>query len=214
MEISRYEVPSVIPSRQQAARDLLWWRQSVFEMPRSFFVYIMTNRSRTLYVGVTNNLERRLYEHKQKLVPGFTSKYRIDRLVFFETTSNVIEREKQIKSWRRSKKVALIERSNPLWKDLSSEWESRDSSAYGLGMTGYGGGRGTYRMIRYEVIIYWSKDDGAFLTEVPELRGCMADGKTYRESVENAEKVIQEWIETARELGRAIPEPRGRLLFA
>jgi len=96
-------------------------------MSPSFFVYIMTNRSRTLYVGVTNNLERRLYEHKQKLVPGFTSKYRIDRLVFFETTPSVlsaIEREKQIKSWRRSKKVALIERGNPLWKDLSSEWEA------------------------------------------------------------------------------------------
>jgi putative endonuclease len=96
-------------------------------MSRSFFVYIMTNRSRTLYVGVTNDLERRLYEHKQKLVPGFTSKYRIDRLVFFETTPSVlsaIEREKQIKNWRRSKKVALIERGNPLWKDLSSEWET------------------------------------------------------------------------------------------
>ena len=96
-------------------------------MFRSFFVYIMTNRTRTLYVGVTNNLERRLYEHKQKLVPGFTAKYRIDKLVFFETTPSVlsaIEREKQIKSWRRSKKVALIEKGNPLWKDLGSEWET------------------------------------------------------------------------------------------
>ena len=92
-------------------------------MSRSFFVYIMTNRSRTLYVGVTNDLERRLSEHKQRLVPGFPAKYRIDKLVFFETTPSVlaaIEREKQIKSWRRSKKVALIEGSNPLWKDLSS----------------------------------------------------------------------------------------------
>jgi putative endonuclease len=65
-------------------------------MSRSFFVYIMTNRSRTLYVGMTNNLERRLYEHRQKLVPGFTAKYRIDKLVFFETTPSVlsaIERE-------------------------------------------------------------------------------------------------------------------------
>ena len=96
-------------------------------MSRSFFVYILTNRSRTLYTGVTNNLERRLYEHKQKLVPGFTAKYRIDKLVFFETTPNVfsaIQREKQIKSWRRSKKIALIERANPLWKDLSGGWES------------------------------------------------------------------------------------------
>jgi predicted RNase H-like HicB family nuclease len=69
-------------------------------------------------------------------------------------------------------------------------------------------------VIRYEVIIYWSKEDGAFVAEVPELPGCMADGKTYREAVGNVEDVIQEWIETARELGRAIPEPKGRLLFA
>jgi putative endonuclease len=92
-------------------------------MSRSFFVYIMTNRSRTLYVGVTNDLERRVYEHKQKLVRGFTVKYRIDKLVFFESTPSVlsaIKREKQIKSWRKGKKVALIERGNPLWKDLSS----------------------------------------------------------------------------------------------
>jgi len=97
-------------------------------MSGSFFVYIMTNRSRTLYVGVTNNLERRLYEHKQKLVPGFTVRYRIDRLVFFEATPNVrsaIEREKQIKSWRRSKKIALIERGNPLWEDLSGDWYAK-----------------------------------------------------------------------------------------
>jgi putative endonuclease len=96
-------------------------------MPRTFFVDIMTNRSGTLYVGVTNDLERRVYEHKQKIFPGFTSKYRIDKLLFFEATPNVlaaIEREKQIKSWRRSKKVALIERENPEWKDLSSDWNA------------------------------------------------------------------------------------------
>jgi predicted RNase H-like HicB family nuclease len=69
-------------------------------------------------------------------------------------------------------------------------------------------------MIRYELIIYWSKDDEAFVVEVPELPGCAADGRTYREALENAEKVIEEWIEAARELGRAIPEPKGRLLFA
>ena len=69
-------------------------------------------------------------------------------------------------------------------------------------------------MIRCELIIYWSKDDGAFLAEVPELLGCTADGRSYREALENVERVIEEWIETARELGRAIPEPRGRLLFA
>ncbi len=69
-------------------------------------------------------------------------------------------------------------------------------------------------MIRYEVIIYWGKDDGAFLAEVPELPGCIADGGSYREALENVEKVIEEWIKTARELGRPVPKPKGRLLFA
>lgn len=82
----------------------------------------MTNKSRTLYTGVTNDLERRVYEHKQKLVPGFTAKYNITRLVYFEVTQDVqaaITREKQIKGWLRSKKIALIESVNPEWKDLS-----------------------------------------------------------------------------------------------
>ena len=69
-------------------------------------------------------------------------------------------------------------------------------------------------MSKYEVILYWSKEDGAYIAEVPELAGCMADGATYKEALENAEVVIQQWIETARELGRPIPEPRGRLIFA
>ncbi len=68
--------------------------------------------------------------------------------------------------------------------------------------------------IRYEMILYWSEADGAFIAEVPELPGCAADGATYQEAVQNAEVIIQEWIETARELGRPIPEPKGRLLFA
>lgn len=68
--------------------------------------------------------------------------------------------------------------------------------------------------IRYELIIYWSDEDKAFVVEVPELPGCMADGETYEEAVAHAQTVIQEWIETARELGRPIPEPRGRLLYA
>jgi predicted RNase H-like HicB family nuclease len=69
-------------------------------------------------------------------------------------------------------------------------------------------------LIKYELIIYWSEEDKAFIVEVPELPGCMADGKTYKEAVENAEVVIQEWIETAKELGRPIPEPKGRLMYA
>jgi predicted RNase H-like HicB family nuclease len=67
---------------------------------------------------------------------------------------------------------------------------------------------------RYEIIIFWSEEDDAFVAEVPELPGCMADGKTYQEALSNAEQIIQEWIETARDLGRAIPEPRGRLAYA
>ena len=69
-------------------------------------------------------------------------------------------------------------------------------------------------MVKYEVIIYWSDDDQAYLAEVPELPGCMADGTTYQEALSNVEVIIREWIETARELGRSIPEPRGRLMFA
>ena len=68
--------------------------------------------------------------------------------------------------------------------------------------------------MRYELIIYWSKDDNSFVVEVPELAGGMADGQTYAEAVKNAEEIIDEWIETARKLGRPIPEPRGKLAYA
>jgi len=68
--------------------------------------------------------------------------------------------------------------------------------------------------IKYEIILYWSKDDQAFIAEVPELPGCVADGATYQEALANAEVIVQQWIETARELGRPIPEPRGRLIYA
>jgi predicted RNase H-like HicB family nuclease len=68
--------------------------------------------------------------------------------------------------------------------------------------------------IQYEIILYWSREDQAFIAEVPELPGCAADGMTYQEALANAEAVIREWIETARELGRSIPEPRGRLIYA
>ena len=69
-------------------------------------------------------------------------------------------------------------------------------------------------MSKYEIIIYWSKEDDAFIAEVPELPGCMADGESYQEALANAETVIDEWIDTARAVGREIPEPRGRLAFA
>ena len=69
-------------------------------------------------------------------------------------------------------------------------------------------------MYRYEIILYWSEEDKAFIAEVPELPGCMADGTTYREAIDNAEIIIQEWIATAKELGRFIPKPKGRLIYA
>lgn len=69
-------------------------------------------------------------------------------------------------------------------------------------------------MLRYEIILYWSEEDQAFIAEVPELPGCAADGDTYQEALQNVEIIMQEWIETAKELGRPIPEPRSRLMFA
>lgn len=92
---------------------------------KQFFVYIMTNRSRTLYVGVTNNLERRVFEHRNHIVKGFTSRYRIDMLVYYEMTQDAdvaIAREKQVKGWLRSKKISLIESMNPEWDDLAAGW--------------------------------------------------------------------------------------------
>jgi len=92
---------------------------------KQYYVYIMTNGSRTLYTGVTDNLIRRVYEHKNKLVEGFTQKYNITKLVHYEITSDVqaaIHRERQIKGWLRKKKIALIEAANPEWKDLSEGW--------------------------------------------------------------------------------------------
>lgn len=91
-----------------------------------YFVYILTSISGTLYTGVTNNLARRVYEYKNKLVPGFTSKYNVNRLVYFEVFSapqEAIAREKQIKGWVRRKKLDLIESINPTWRDLSEDWE-------------------------------------------------------------------------------------------
>jgi len=89
------------------------------------YVYILAGKSATLYIGVTNNLERRIVEHKQKLVPGFTATYNINRLVYFERYEDIrdaIAREKQLKGWKRTRKVALIERENPQWRDLSEGW--------------------------------------------------------------------------------------------
>ena len=91
-------------------------------MDRTYCVYILASRSRNLYVGVTNNLRRRLAEHRQGLVPGFASRYKIFRLVHFEVFGVIrraIAREKEIKAWRREKKIWLIERRNRTWEDLA-----------------------------------------------------------------------------------------------
>lgn len=90
-------------------------------MPNTYYVYILTNSSGTLYIGVTNNLSRRIYEHKQKLVEGFTKKYNIDKLIYFEDCSNIddaIQREKQLKGWTREKKLSLIKNTNPDMKEI------------------------------------------------------------------------------------------------
>jgi putative endonuclease len=92
-------------------------------MPAAYFVYILASRKNgTLYVGVTNDLARRISEHKSKLVPGFTRKYSVDQLVYFEQYASILEaraREHALKRWRRAWKIALIEKLNPDWRDLS-----------------------------------------------------------------------------------------------
>lgn len=95
-----------------------------------YCVYVMASRSRVLYIGVTNDLVRRVEEHKRGLVPGFTSKYRVKRLVHFEEfryIQDAIAREKELKGWRRSRKVELIERDNRSWLDLAEDWFKRSN---------------------------------------------------------------------------------------
>ena len=96
-------------------------------MLMKYYVYILSNwNNKVLYTGMTNNLERRMFEHKNGIIDGFTKKYNVHKLVWFDTTSNIysaIEKEKQIKGWLRSKKIALIEEKNPDWQDLSADWQ-------------------------------------------------------------------------------------------
>lgn len=94
---------------------------------RTCTVYLLTNRSGTLYVGITGDLARRLAQHKARAVPGFTSKYRLDRLVYaesFPTAAEAIRREKQLRGWRREKKIELLERVNPGWRNVADDWSS------------------------------------------------------------------------------------------
>jgi putative endonuclease len=92
---------------------------------RDYWVYILANMHHTLYVGVTGNLEERVFEHKNALTPGFASRYGLDRLVYFESTNDVhaaLAREKQLKGWTRRRKITLIEAENPQWTDLAEDW--------------------------------------------------------------------------------------------
>jgi len=94
-------------------------------MPKTYYAYIMANQTQMLYVGVTNSLERRVIEHKQKASDGFTSRYNLTRLVYFEEFGDIrdaIAREKQVKGWRRARKVDLISSMNPRWRDLADDW--------------------------------------------------------------------------------------------
>ena len=103
-----------------------------------YYIYIMSNVSRTLYLGVTNDLQRRIYEHKQKVGHGFTRRYNLTLLVYFEATPGIlaaIAREKQIKGWLRAKKVSLIESANPKWLDLSAQWQQPGDASLRLSMT-------------------------------------------------------------------------------
>ena len=92
---------------------------------RNYCVYILASYSRVLYIGSTSNLTRRLYQHRSRLVKGFTQKYDVTRLVYYEQTPNsraAVERERELKGWRRAKKVRLIESENPGWLDLAADW--------------------------------------------------------------------------------------------
>jgi putative endonuclease len=106
--------------RCEAPKDPAW------EVRTLYYVYMLTNwNNKVLYTGVTNNLERRLYEHKKGLVDGFTKKYNVHKLAYFESTEDInsaIAREKQIKGWTRAKKNDLVEHMNKDWHDLSEDW--------------------------------------------------------------------------------------------
>ena len=92
---------------------------------KSYYTYIMASLGGTLYTGVTNNIMNRVFTHKQKIIPGFTKRYDVTRLVYYEESDDIwyaIAREKEIKGWKRYKKIALIESQNPKWKDLAADW--------------------------------------------------------------------------------------------
>ena len=100
-------------------KDLAW------PVPKTFFVYIMSNDTRMLYIGVTNNLERRVLEHRQKVLHSYTSRYNLTWLIYyveFDDINAAIAREKQLKGWRRPRKIDLVHSTSPRWRDLAREW--------------------------------------------------------------------------------------------
>jgi putative endonuclease len=126
-EASSREIAAPAPRTAETLRRACLLPTGQYPQPvqRQYYVYILASRSGTLYTGITNNLERRLQEHRQGTVPGFTRRYSITRLVHYEATGSAlaaITREKQIKGWRRSKKVTLVEQGNPRWLDLAAGW--------------------------------------------------------------------------------------------
>ncbi len=100
---------------------------------RTYFTYIMASRSHTLYIGITSDLRRRVFQHKWREKEGFTARYNCDRLVWFQSfseASQAIQREKELKGWRREKKITLIEGINPTWQDLSRDWYELEPADY------------------------------------------------------------------------------------
>ncbi len=117
---------------RQAVLNLIQYRFGIYLLSgaiemKQYYVYILTNKTnKVLYVGVTNNLIRRMYEHKNKLVDGFTKKYNLMKLIHFEATNDIhsaLVREKQLKNWHRDWKIKMINEHNPDWKDLSEDWD-------------------------------------------------------------------------------------------
>lgn len=131
---------NVIPLKQNKKRTQMSFlrrqestRNNMYKTIHQYYVYILSNRKNgTLYIGMTNNLERRVFEHKNKLVEGFTKKYDLTKLMYYEIFQHVdeaIKREKRLKKWKRQWKINLIEEKNPNWKDLASDWATNMDSA-------------------------------------------------------------------------------------
>jgi len=108
---------------------------------KTYYVYILSSQRRTLYTGVTGDLRRRVYQHRSKAIEGFTKRYNVTRLVYFESTSDVrvaIAREKQIKGWSRAKKIALVHTTNPEWLDLAAAWYGEVPTRTSRSLTSFG----------------------------------------------------------------------------